>query len=505
MMVRTILIVLMVAVTPALLAQYFQFSQYNFTPLRVNPALVASSDFATASLLYRNQGTEGGFNLTSNSLSATYPLISQKRGVRWGGLGIGFLDDRSGYAGIFSRQEASLAYAVNVSVSKRQSLSLGIRGLFQTTRINLDGLSTGLQYVADRGFNESISNGEGTVEVNNSFFTFSAGLQWLKTDKKDDRVMHVGISFFDINQPDNVFVGASDNLSTTVVGSGGFRLYKRGNVSLYPDFLITYRSVDRLANGGMITRYSLRTKSGNNASVDLITRYVVGRHGTLGLQFHQHNFSMGISYDLPLAKNNVANTGAVEAGIEIHRFKGKKRKTRITQKKKSPPPAKMKALSIAVHEKIDTLTFMPSLENESEMSKRLRHKQDSVLESAIAGELSHEPLILEKATLHVKFEFNSTDLDEESQQYFDDLAKALIDNPELRVQLEGHTDNVGSDRYNLRLSVYRAQSIKDYLVENGVEESRISVSGKGLIEPLNRNRNDEERAMNRRVEVSIVY
>src|SRR5688500_3588374 len=122
MMIRTTMMVLMIGITQGSLAQYFQFSQYNFTPLRVNPALVGSSDFATASLLYRNQSTEGGFHLTSNSLSATYPLINKKRWIRWGGIGIGFLDDRSGHAGIFSRQEASLAYAVNVFVAKRQSL-----------------------------------------------------------------------------------------------------------------------------------------------------------------------------------------------------------------------------------------------------------------------------------------------------------------------------------------------------------------------------------------------
>jgi hypothetical protein len=47
-------------------AQYFQFSQYNFTPQRINPAQVASSDYAKLSFDYRNQATDGGFHLTSN-------------------------------------------------------------------------------------------------------------------------------------------------------------------------------------------------------------------------------------------------------------------------------------------------------------------------------------------------------------------------------------------------------------------------------------------------------
>jgi outer membrane protein OmpA-like peptidoglycan-associated protein len=90
-------------------------------------------------------------------------------------------------------------------------------------------------------------------------------------------------------------------------------------------------------------------------------------------------------------------------------------------------------------------------------------------------------------------------------EYFDELAEALRDNPELRVRLVGHTDNVGSARFNQRLSLERARVIGDYLVEKGIDESRIETEGKGLAEPLNDNKNEEERALNRRVEMTILY
>jgi type IX secretion system PorP/SprF family membrane protein len=484
--------------------QYFQFSQYNFTPLRVNPALTGASDFASVSLLYRNQGTDGGFHLTSNSLNALYPLMGKRNGQRFGGIGLNFTDDRSGHSGIFSRQEASLAYAVNISVSKTQSLSLGVRALFQTTRIDLDGLYTGLQYVPDRGFSESLSSGEGLSVVKNSFMTFSAGLHWQKIDRKDERLMHVGISFYDLNKPDNAFMNAADHLPTTVVGSGGFRLYRKGNVSVNPDLLVTYNPASTFINGGVTTRYFLATRKDKDAAVDLITRYARGRLGILGLQFHQHNFTMGISYDFPVVRDNVANTGTLEVGIELHQLMKPKKKSKIISQKKKPPVQKnMKASAVILAQPVDSLNVEPS--REPDMSDRLRHKQDSIREFAVAGEVAHEPLVLEKATLHVKFEFNSTALDSASQQYFDDLALALIDNPELKIQLVGHTDNVGTDRYNLRLSYHRAQAIKDYLIEKGVEEHRIAVIGKGLREPLNGNATDAERALNRRVVISILY
>ena len=89
------------------IAQYFQFSQYNFTPQRINPAQVASSDYASLSFDYRNQATEGGFHLTSNILNVSYPLIS-RTGRRWSGIGLTFMDDRSGQAGIFNNSANKL-------------------------------------------------------------------------------------------------------------------------------------------------------------------------------------------------------------------------------------------------------------------------------------------------------------------------------------------------------------------------------------------------------------
>ena len=88
--------------------------------------------------------------------------------------------------------------------------------------------------------------------------------------------------------------------------------------------------------------------------------------------------------------------------------------------------------------------------------------------------------------------------------YLDDLAKALKDNPELQIKLVGHTDNIGSEKFNLKLSQYRAQTMKDYLVSKGVAAARISVEGKGMKEPLNDNSTDAKRALNRRVELTII-
>lgn len=90
-------------------------------------------------------------------------------------------------------------------------------------------------------------------------------------------------------------------------------------------------------------------------------------------------------------------------------------------------------------------------------------------------------------------------------KYLDDLSVALKENSLMKVRITGHTDNIGSASFNHRLSVYRANVVRNYLIARGVEGERILAEGKGLTQPLNENRTEEERSMNRRVELVIYY
>src|SRR3546814_13711317 len=111
--------------------------QYNCTGQRVNPATVSSSDYASLGFSYRNQGTAADIHVNSSTASASYPFFNSN-GKRWSGVGLSLMDDRSG--GIFSVQEASLSYAINVFLSRLQFLSLGVKGLYQQRRVDLNGL-----------------------------------------------------------------------------------------------------------------------------------------------------------------------------------------------------------------------------------------------------------------------------------------------------------------------------------------------------------------------------
>jgi outer membrane protein OmpA-like peptidoglycan-associated protein len=86
-----------------------------------------------------------------------------------------------------------------------------------------------------------------------------------------------------------------------------------------------------------------------------------------------------------------------------------------------------------------------------------------------------------------------------------EVAQILKDNPQLKMAIDGHTDNVGTDALNQKLSENRAGAVKKYLVKQGVDESRLIVTGHGESEPVADNKTAAGRQKNRRVELKLNY
>lgn len=105
--------------------------------------------------------------------------------------------------------------------------------------------------------------------------------------------------------------------------------------------------------------------------------------------------------------------------------------------------------------------------------------------------------------LLVFFDFDKAVLTRESTADLKRAVSFLKANSSIRVEVAGHTDNVGSVDYNKKLSLDRASSVKDFLVKNGIDGSRISVAGYGPDQPIAPNDTEEGRAQNRRVELRV--
>lgn len=103
----------------------------------------------------------------------------------------------------------------------------------------------------------------------------------------------------------------------------------------------------------------------------------------------------------------------------------------------------------------------------------------------------------------VLFDFNKYEVKNKVKGSLNTLAKALEENPDIRIKIDGYTDFIGSEGHNLELSVKRAKAIKNYLVDRGVKSSNISIEGYGKQNPIANNATAAGRAKNRRVEFII--
>ena len=103
----------------------------------------------------------------------------------------------------------------------------------------------------------------------------------------------------------------------------------------------------------------------------------------------------------------------------------------------------------------------------------------------------------------VNFDFDKATLRNESYPILDNAAGILLSHPDVNVEIQGHTDQIGSDKYNDELSLRRAEAVKKYMIAKGVEASRLTTSGKGNRELLFNESDPVSRFYNRRVEFHL--
>jgi outer membrane protein OmpA-like peptidoglycan-associated protein len=103
----------------------------------------------------------------------------------------------------------------------------------------------------------------------------------------------------------------------------------------------------------------------------------------------------------------------------------------------------------------------------------------------------------------VNFEFNKATLTKESERILWRAHRAMIANPDVQVVITGHTDNIGGQQFNQKLSLERAQTVRNWLYEKGIKSDRMRTVGKGLNEPVATNDTEEGRAENRRIEFYV--
>jgi len=115
------------------------------------------------------------------------------------------------------------------------------------------------------------------------------------------------------------------------------------------------------------------------------------------------------------------------------------------------------------------------------------------------------PKVIDKMTLQVLFDFDKATLTEADLKELQKAVAFVKKYPGAKIRLDGYTDSIGTDAYNIKLSERRATAVMNYLIkEAGVDSSKITAVGHGKADPVADNKTAEGRAKNRRVEVSIL-
>jgi outer membrane protein OmpA-like peptidoglycan-associated protein/tetratricopeptide (TPR) repeat protein len=131
---------------------------------------------------------------------------------------------------------------------------------------------------------------------------------------------------------------------------------------------------------------------------------------------------------------------------------------------------------------------------------------DNKIDSAFTVNIPLQP-IEKGATIVLKnifFETGKFELQNQSKSELDKLVTLLNDNPNLKIQIDGHTDNVGQEKDNLLLSTNRAKSVVGYLLNKSISPQRLSYKGFGSTKPVADNATENGKALNRRTELSII-
>jgi outer membrane protein OmpA-like peptidoglycan-associated protein len=105
---------------------------------------------------------------------------------------------------------------------------------------------------------------------------------------------------------------------------------------------------------------------------------------------------------------------------------------------------------------------------------------------------------------NIYFDFNSDRLRPESIPELERLLRLLQQNPNIRIRFSGHTDNIGSDKYNQNLSERRARAVYEWLRQRGVHPIQMEYIGYGKTRPIASNATEEGRSLNRRIEMEVV-
>lgn len=136
------------------------------------------------------------------------------------------------------------------------------------------------------------------------------------------------------------------------------------------------------------------------------------------------------------------------------------------------------------------------------MDRQEQQLRESMRGTGVDVERRGDDIVLNMPS-SVTFGFDSSELTQGARNALNDVSSILTQYTDTRVNIAGHTDSTGDAGYNQRLSERRAESVGNYLAQNGVTRNRLYMTGYGATQPVASNATEDGRAQNRRVEITL--
>jgi type IX secretion system PorP/SprF family membrane protein len=457
-MYQGVILVTVAFFSSAIAQQTRQTNLYGFNKFSMNPAYAGYSGCTEVNFSHLNQWVK------VEGAPATSFLSANTRIGKSIGLGANLLIDR---LGMLQQVQASGAASYGFTFAEEHHLRLGLAAGYFQMRVdptNAIALQTGDVIV------------EGGVQSSNALNTEAGILYAFKGLELSFASKQVVETRSNVSYPNLDGYGLKRHL----MGYAGYDVIINSSLILTPNVL--YKGIDAVQqldfnadlnyNDFLYGGLGYRTGSG-----------IVGRLGVNIRNF----FFVGYAYEIPMM--NIASYGAGSHEFALGLKFCKKDKKKIED-----------LVSEEHFENItDTITIVETVRDTVIIEKVIR---DTVyIESEITKEEVQD--IMFKAAQSLEFENDKAIILEKSYGDLEALTNALLIRKDLSIEMEGHTDNNGSEEYNLQLSKNRVEAVKQFLVMNGVEEDRIKTSHFGESKPIADNSTPEGRAKNRRVIIRV--
>ncbi|MFN5911204.1 MAG: PorP/SprF family type IX secretion system membrane protein [Bacteroidota bacterium] len=430
-----------------------QSNLYGFNGYSMNPAYAGASGCTEVYFSHLNQWVKVEGAPTTSLVSANSRIGRQL------GLGANVLIDK---LGMLQQVAASGTAAYGFKIAGEHDVRFGITAGYYQFRVNPEGA------IVFDGNDVIVNGGAQSASSINSEVGFLYRFKGLEVSLASRQVIQ-SFSNFGYSGLDGY------GLRRHMIGYMGYRFNLTERIGLKPS--VFYKGINNVSQ----VDFNLDGDYRNLIHAGLGYRLNVGIIGRVGVNVRDL-FFIGYGYEAPMQNIAKYSSGSHEVILGL----------KLCRRKKEPFADSLYNRDLVQEIMVDTIyqTIMDTLVVE---------RIDTVFIGQPAVTDQEANRVLDLASKSLEFENDKAIILKRSYGELESLVNIMLLRPDLRIQLEGHTDNNGSEAYNLELSKNRVQAVKDFLVANGVNPDRIDLSFFGESKPIADNSSEEGRQKNRRV------